>query len=63
MPDSFENTPAEAEMYAQVALKASREAVARTWAAGLPITILKDGKIVDVYPDGHEVVIEEANLQ
>ena len=58
MPDSFENTPAEDAMYARIAKEASRRAVERTWAAGLPITVLKDGNIVDIYPDGHEVIIE-----
>ena len=37
MPDSFENTPEEDAMYARVAKDASRRAVERTWAAGLPI--------------------------
>ena len=49
----------EAKMLAEAAKAASRAAIARTFAAGLPITIAKDGKLVSVAPDGTETVLED----
>ena len=46
-------------MLAEAAKAASRAAVARAFAAGLPITIAKDGKLVSVAPDGTETVLED----
>lgn len=47
----------EEKMLAQAAREASRDAVKRTFAAGLSITIAKNGKIVEVSPDGTETII------
>jgi len=44
-------------MLAEAAREASREAVARTFAAGLSITVAKDGKLMRIAPDGTETVI------
>lgn len=44
-------------MLAQAAREASRDAVKRAFAAGLSITIAKNGKIVEVSPDGTETII------
>jgi len=48
---------AEAKMLAEAAKAASREAVAKAFAAGLSITVAKDGKLVRIAPDGTETVI------
>lgn len=45
-------------MLAEAAREASRQAVRETFAAGLPIAIVKDGKVVQVAPDGTETVVE-----
>lgn len=34
-------------------------AVSRTFAQGLPITIGRNGKLIHVFPDGHEEIIGE----
>lgn len=47
----------EEKMLAQAAREASRDAVKRAFAAGLSITIAKNGKIVEVSPDGTETII------
>ena len=44
---------------AKAAREASRESVRRTFAAGLPITILVGNKIVRRWPDGHEGLVKE----
>ena len=44
---------------AKAAREASREAVRRTFEAGLPITILVGNKIVRRWPDGHEELVKE----
>lgn len=48
----------EEKMLAEAAREASRQAVRETFAAGLPIAIVKDGKVVQVAPDGTETVVE-----
>ena len=47
----------EAKVLAEAARAASREAVAQAFAAGLSITVEKDGKIVKIAPDGTETVL------
>lgn len=49
----------EAKMLAEAAKAASRAAVARAFAAGLSITIAKNGKLVRVAPDGTETVLKD----
>jgi len=44
-------------MLAAAAAAASKAAVERTFAAGRPITIFRDGKLIQIYPDRHEEVI------
>ena len=58
MPDTIEFTAAEDAMYTKAARECSRRAVQDTWAAGLPITILKGRQIVRIFPDGKEEVIK-----
>jgi len=48
---------AEAKMLADAAKLASQEAVAKAFAAGLSITVAKDGYLVRIAPDGTETVI------
>ena len=48
---------ADEKMLAEAAREASARAVAETFAAGLPITIAKGDKIVQVAPDGTETVL------
>lgn len=47
----------EAKMLAEAAKAASRAAVAKAFAAGLSITIAKNGYLVRVAPDGTETVL------
>jgi len=60
MPEHYvirtELTPEE-EKLARCAREASREAVKAAFAAGLSITIEKNGKLVEVAPDGTETII------
>lgn len=44
-------------MLAEAAREASRDAVKRAFAAGLSITIAKDGKLVEISPDGTETIV------
>lgn len=56
---TIEGTPAEAEMLARCARECSRDAVRRAFAAGLSITVVRDGnRIVKVAPDGTETFIK-----
>ena len=57
--ETIEGTPAEAEMLARCARECSRDAVRRAFAAGLSITVVRDGnRIVKVAPDGTETFIK-----
>lgn len=47
----------EEKMLAEAAREASRDAVNRAFAAGLSITIAKDGKLVEISPDGTETIV------
>ena len=47
----------EAKVLAEAARAASREAVAQAFAAGLSITVEKNGKIVKIAPEGTETVL------
>lgn len=49
----------EAKVLAAAAKAASREAVAKTFAAGLSIVVAKDGKLVRIAPNGTETVLED----
>ncbi len=44
---------------ARAAKAASEDAVRKLKAAGLKNLIARDGHLVEVYPDGREVVLEE----
>ncbi len=52
-----EELTGEAKMLAEAAKAASREAVAKAFAAGLSILVGKDGKLVRIDPDGTETVL------
>jgi len=39
--------------------RAIEKQINETWAAGLPITIGRDGKIIKIYPDGTEEVVKD----
>lgn len=47
----------EEKTLAAAAAAASRDAVRAAFAAGLPITVGKNGKLVEIAPDGTETVI------
>ena len=47
----------EEKKLAAAAAAASRDAVRAAFAAGLPITVGKNGKLVEIAPDGTETVI------
>jgi len=47
----------EEQKLAYCAREASRDAVKAAFAAGLSITIAKNGKLVEVAPDGTETII------
>ena len=49
----------EAKMLARLAPKASMEAVRAAWARGLSVTVLEDGKIVSIAPDGTRTFVKE----
>ena len=49
----------EAKMLARLAPKASMEAVRAAWASGLSVTVLEDGKIVSIAPDGTRTFVKE----
>lgn len=51
----------EAKMLARLAPKASMEAVRDAWARGLSVTVLEDGKIVSIAPDGTRTFVKEVN--
>lgn len=38
---------------------AIKKEIEKTWAAGRPITVGRDGKIIEIYPDGSEKVIKD----
>ena len=46
---------------ARLAPKASMEAVRDAWARGLSVTVLEDGKIVSIAPDGTRTFVKEVN--
>lgn len=48
----------EDRILAESARRGSEEAVRRTLAAGIPVTILRSGRIVEIWPDGAERVVE-----
>lgn len=47
----------EERMLAEAAREASRDAVKRAFAAGLSITIARDGKLVEIAPNGKERIV------
>lgn len=49
----------DAKMLAEAAKEASRDAVARTFAAGLPVHIIRDNKLIRIDPNGTETVVKE----
>ena len=51
----------EAKMLARLAPKASMEAVRDAWVRGLSVTVLEDGKIVSIAPDGTRTFVKEVN--
>jgi hypothetical protein len=38
---------------------AIKKQIEETWAAGRPITVGRDGKVIEIYPDGSEKVIKD----
>lgn len=47
--------------FAALAAAASRDAIARAFAAGIPIAYMHDGKLFEKFPDGRirEISVEE----
>ena len=54
-----EQESAEVRSLRHAAKVAGLTAVAKAFAHGLPITIGRNGKLIQIYPDGHEVVLGE----
>ncbi len=53
-----EYDPDENRILAESARRGSEEAIRRTLAAGVPITIIRGNEIVEIHPDGSERVVE-----
>ena len=53
----------EAAALQKSAERASKNAVRAAFAKGLPVTIGRNGKILRLYPDGHEEIIGEYPAQ
>ena len=53
----------EAAALQKSAERASKNAVQAAFAKGLPVTIGRDGKILRLYPDGHEEIVGEYAAQ
>ena len=49
--------------YAGIAARASAEAVAKAFAAGLPVAFLKNGRPFRRFPDGREEPVSERELK
>lgn len=59
MPVTYVKTMTEEDRrLAAAAEAASRDAVARTFAAGLSILVEKDGRLVQIDPDGTETLVD-----
>ena len=58
MASRFAKPDAEAERLRSSAAKAGANAVAKSLAQGVPVTVVKDGKVVRINPDKTEEVIE-----
>ena len=48
--------------FGEIARLASRDAVARTFAAGLPVTFWKDGRLFHQFPDGRECPVPASEI-
>lgn len=46
----------------EIAMRASRDAVEQTLAAGRPVTFWKDGRLYHQFPDGREAPVSEAEI-
>ena len=49
----------EAKMLARCASKASRLAVMEAWSKGLSVTVVEDGKVIQIAPDGTKTFVKE----
>jgi hypothetical protein len=49
--------------FAALAAAASRDAIARSFAAGIPITYMNAGKLFEKFPDGRIREISEKEMQ
>ena len=47
----------------RAAKNSSARAKRENFALGLPITVLKNDKVVNIYPDGKEVVIKKVDFK
>lgn len=47
----------------KAALRSSQRAKRENFALGLPITVLKDGNVVNIYPNGKEKIIKKLDLK
>lgn len=56
---ALEEDREEDELVKRAAEKAGSKAARESLALGLPIAILKDSQVINLYPDGKEEVIEE----
>ena len=59
IPAKFVKETAETRRLRESAARASANAVAKTLAQGIPVTIMRDGKLIQINPDRTETVIGE----
>ena len=59
---SLAGLSAEGRRLARATRGASREAIAETFALGLPITFLKRGRLYHRFPDGTETPVSEKEM-
>ena len=57
-----DNAIIEDNRFGEIAKLASRDAVERTFAAGLPITFWKDGRLFHQFPDGKECPVPASEI-
>ena len=59
IPVEFVKETAETRRLRESAARAGANAFARTLAQGIPVTIMRDGKLIQINPDRTETVIGE----
>lgn len=52
----------EDDRFREIAVRASREAVSKSFAAGLPVTFWKKGRLYHRFPDGREAPVSQSEI-